>query len=77
MRRSRTSGWNLFILSGVVVAAIAFVVLLGGSRESRGAITTAGGEPPAVAERNCPHPSPGQWCPWVDDGQVQPQPVWP
>ena len=40
------------------------------------AITTEGRRAPPVYERNCPDPSPGLWCPWVDDGEVQPQPVW-
>ena len=45
----------------------------GGLRE----ITNDGRHMPPAIEENCPHPSPGQACPWVDDGRVQPQPVWP
>jgi hypothetical protein len=81
----RTSGWNLFILCMVVVAVLAFVVLLGNQPRvglhilppSPREVSTVGRRAPRVAERNCPEPSPGQWCPWVDEGQVQPQPVWP
>ena len=40
-------------------------------------ITDAHSEPLPVFPKRCPLPSSGEWCPWYDDGQVQPQPVWP
>jgi hypothetical protein len=72
------------VLGGLAVAVGVLLALIFGGPSNGGRFAGgvrdmpnvgSGGVPPY--ERNCPHPSPGQWCPYVDDGQVQPQPVWP
>ena len=67
-------GVTVLALIATVIVSIALTFTTGGPST---VLTTVGRHAPPVYERNCPHPSPGQWCPYVDDGQVQPQPVWP